>query len=176
MRVDGRGTRFGYVLLAAGLAASCSLGAKQQQADRVVDAVRRTVGAGPVSGRVTASLNLSGSPLEKFSLAGPGFGGKFTAQFRIDDKARRAQLDKASETTAGAVLAVLYDDEQIYVHRPNALPTEARPWYLLRLDDLGKSSGALSISQSTDSICCNLSTAPVGTMAIFGRSRRDTKK
>lgn len=123
---------------------ACSLGDRQRQADRVANAVKRTVAIGPVAGTIKASLAV---PKGRFGSFGPSISGAlggFTARFVIDDHAHRAELTKTSDTKKDSFLTVLFDDNQIHAHRPDALSSEARPWYQLRLDDLGTNSGELT--------------------------------
>lgn len=138
------------------LTSSCSLGARQHQADAVIDAVRHTLAAGPVGGHLVARLGLPRSRLMSTRAPAMAMTPAFSATFRIDDRAHRAELQAPNPKKQGSFLAVLFDDATIRLHRPDAPASEARPWYQLQLDDLGSNSGELTTDSVTDGVSAAL--------------------
>lgn len=190
MILHARALRWCAALLAVATAASCSLGDKQAQADRVVEAVRRTA-AGPVTGSVTATV-----------LPRPV---KAPAGFEVSDLALDVDLSKirlppaeasftldnaASRGTLGPVVggsfpAVLFDDAGIRLRRPDAAPDDARPWLALDYADLVEGSGELAVVEPSAAfgllavldprLLLDLAAGPLaGSIAVIGTSPSGT--
>lgn len=134
-------------LLAFALA-SCSLGDKQAQADRIVAAVEDRLESGPVSGTISMALRPravdvpAGFDVENLAIdfdptAFTSF--EAAAAFVIDDAARTSRI----APLATPFPHVLFDAVGIRLLRTDAAPDDARPWLSVDYVDLDENSGSV---------------------------------
>lgn len=128
--------------------ASCGLGARQEQADRVVDAVHRTV-AEPRHGTVSATMRPrpidvpAGFDIEDLALDIDPTRLQLPvaeAAFALEDAAGTGRLGALD---GNGYAEVLFDDIGIRLRRPDAAPEDARPWLALDYAVLTEGSGEL---------------------------------
>lgn len=134
-------------LLAVTLA-SCGLGERQEQADRVVDAVDLTASE-PRHGTVSATMRPravdapAGFDVEDLALDVDPTQLQLPvadAAFTLDQAAGTAHLGPLD---ADDHAEVLFDDIGIRLRRPDAAPEDARPWLALDYTSLTEGSGEL---------------------------------
>lgn len=140
--------RLPLVAAAAVLLASCSLGDKQDQADRIATSVERAVAAGPVQGTITMAVRPRAidvpAGFDESDLAidfDPSAFTPFeaTARFEIDDAARSSRL----VTADGSFPEVLFDEIGIRLLRTDVAPDDARPWLSVDYADLSTDTGGV---------------------------------
>lgn len=113
------------VALAASLAGGCGLGDKQTLARRVEAAADATAARASIGGTLRAEIQIVQVPFDKAPPTGADAPVPATFTFGTESAARGASLDLPT----GPV--TLFEDNRVWLRRPDAAPKDARPWLML---------------------------------------------